>query len=95
MLGKSLGRSLKTAPVLLLLTLAAAAQTIPSGTKLTVRMGSGISSGRAQSGQSFDAALARDLVVNGKTLAKAKSNLCQIQRTVARSGPTHAAAYVR
>ena len=71
MLGKSLGRSLKTAPVLLLLTLAAAAQTIPSGTKLTVRMGSGISSGRTQSGQTFDAALARDLVVNGKTLAKA------------------------
>ena len=71
MLGKSLGRSLKTAPVLLLLAIAAAAQTIPSGTRLTVRMGSGISSGRTQSGQTFDAALARDLVVNGKTLAKA------------------------
>ncbi len=71
MLGKSLGRSLKTASVLLLLALAAAAQTIPSGTRLTVRMGSGISSGRTQSGQTFDAALARDLVVNGKTLAKA------------------------
>jgi hypothetical protein len=71
MLGKSLGRSLKTASVLLLLALAAAAQTIPSGTRLTVRMGSGISSGTAQGGQTFDAALARDLVVNGKTLARA------------------------
>lgn len=71
MLGKSLGRSLKTASVLLLLALAAAAQTIPSGTRLTVRLGSRISSGTAQSGQTFDAALARDLVVNGKTLAKA------------------------
>src|SRR3989442_4202991 len=71
MLGKSLGRSLKTASVLLLLALAAAAQTIPSSTRLTVHMGSGISSGTAQSGQTFDAALARDLVVNGKTLARA------------------------
>ena len=71
MLGKSLGRSLKTASVLLLLALAAAAQTIPSGTRLTVRLGSRISSGTAQSGQTFDAALARDLVVNGKTLARA------------------------
>ena len=71
MLGKSLGRSLKTASVLLLLALAAAAQTIPSGTRLTVRLGSRISSGTAQSGQTFDAALARDLVVNGKNLAKA------------------------
>jgi hypothetical protein len=71
MLGKSLGRLLKTTPVLLLLAIAAAGQTIPSGTRLTVHMGSGISSGTAQSGQTFDAALARDLVVNGKTLARA------------------------
>jgi hypothetical protein len=65
------GKSLKITSVLLLLTIAAAAQTVPSGTRLTVRMGSGISSGTAQSGQTFDAALARDLIVNGKTLAKA------------------------
>ena len=71
MLGKSLGKPLKIAPVLLLLALAAAAQTIPSGAKLTVRMGSEISSGTAQAGQTFDATLARDLVVNGKILAKA------------------------
>src|SRR5205807_3068927 len=49
----------------------AAAQTIPAGTRVTVRMGSGINSGTARSGQMFDATLARDLVVNGKTLAKA------------------------
>src|SRR5438552_18772727 len=49
----------------------AAAQSIPPGTKVTVRMGSGINSGTARSGQMFDATLARDLVVNGKTLAKA------------------------
>jgi hypothetical protein len=68
--GFMLGRSLKIAS-LLLLALAAAAQTIPSGTKLTVRTGSEMSSGTAKVGDRFDASLARDLVVNGKTIAKA------------------------
>jgi hypothetical protein len=71
MLGKSLGKPSKIASILLLLAIAAAAETIPAGTRLTVRMGSQISSGSARSGQTFDATLARDLVVNGKTLAKA------------------------
>jgi hypothetical protein len=65
-----LGRLLKFAPVLLLAAMAAA-QTIPSGTRLTVRMGQGLSSGSAAAGHKFDATLARDLVVNGKTIAKA------------------------
>lgn len=64
-------RTLAALPALLVLTLFAAAQTIPAGTRLTIRMASGISSASAHSGQSFDASLARDLVVNGKTLAKA------------------------
>src|SRR6201981_1394168 len=66
-----LGKSLKIASVLLLMAAVAAAQSIPAGTKVTVRMGSGINSGTARSGRMFDASLARDLVVNGKTLAKA------------------------
>src|SRR2546426_12791657 len=68
-----LGKSLKIASVLLLMAAVAAAQSIPAGTKVTVRMGSGINSGTARSGQMFDATLARDLVVNGKTLAKASA----------------------
>jgi hypothetical protein len=64
------GRLLKIAPVLLLLTMAAA-QTIPSGTRVTVRMGQEISSGSATAGEKFDATLTRDLVVNGKTIARA------------------------
>lgn len=71
MLGKLLGQPLRSVPVLLLLAIPAAAQTIPSGTRLTVRTGSEISSGTAQTGQTFDATLARDLVVNGRSLAKA------------------------
>jgi len=66
-----LGKSLKIASVLLLMAAVAVAQTIPAGTRVTVRMGSGINSSTARSGQMFDATLARDLVVNGKTLAKA------------------------
>ena len=39
-----LGKSLKIAALLMLMALAAAAQTIPAGTRLTVRVGSEISS---------------------------------------------------
>ena len=66
MLGKILG----TASFALLLAALAAAQTIPSGTRLTVRMGSTVSSGRAAAGQRFDATLASNLVVDGKTIAR-------------------------
>jgi len=66
-----LGKSLRIASVLLLMAAVAVAQTIPAGTKVTVRMGSGINSGTARSGERFDATLARDLVVNGKTIASA------------------------
>jgi hypothetical protein len=57
--------------VLLLATLAAAEVTIPAGTRVTVRLESAISSGSAHSGQNFNANLTRDLVVKGKTIAKA------------------------
>lgn len=49
----------------------AAAATIPAGTHITIRTTSAISSGTAHSGDSFDATLAKDLVVNGQTVAKA------------------------
>jgi hypothetical protein len=71
MLGKSLGKSLKIVSVLVLLTLAATAQTIPAGTPITVRVGSEISSGTAKAGDRFEATLSHNLVVNGRTLAKA------------------------
>ena len=57
--------------LLLLATLAAAEVTIPAGTRVTVRLESAISSGSAHSGQNFNANLTRDLVVKGKTIAKA------------------------
>jgi hypothetical protein len=65
MLGK------KIASVLLLLVTAAAADTIPSGAKLTVRLDSAINSRTAKTGQTFHGTLARSLVVNGKSIADA------------------------
>ncbi len=65
-----LSKALRIASILSLLVIAAVAETIPSGTRLTVRMGSQISSGTATAGQRFEATLARNLVVNGKTLAR-------------------------
>jgi hypothetical protein len=68
-----LGRILKTIATALVLALACFAQTIPAGTHISIRMGQEISSGTAKAGDRFDATLARDLVVGGKTLAKAGS----------------------
>ena len=56
---------------LLTLGMFAWAQAVPAGTHITVRTDSQISSGSAQVGQKFRANLARDLVVDGKTIAKA------------------------
>jgi hypothetical protein len=49
----------------------ASAQSVPAGTRITVRTGSQITSFNAHVGQSFNANLAKDLVVGGKTIAKA------------------------
>jgi len=75
----------RAAAILLPLALAvtAAAGTIPAQTPITVRLVSQISSETATSGQSFEATLANDLVVNGKTIAKA-GTAAQGKVTVAR-----------
>ena len=85
-----LGRALKLASIFLLLAVAAAAATIPSGTKLTVRIGSQINSGTATAGQAFDANLTNDLVVDGKTLAKAGAPVRGKVTYVKPSGRLHA-----
>ncbi|HVO82340.1 MAG TPA: hypothetical protein VMT28_16540 [Terriglobales bacterium] len=84
-----LGKLLKFAPVMLLLSMAAA-QTIPSGTKLTVRMGQGLSSGSATAGQKFEATLSHALVVDGKTIAKAGAPVRGKVTYVKPSGRLHA-----
>src|SRR5215469_6232806 len=57
--------------LLLTLGMLASAQTVPAGTRITVRTDSQINSATAHTGQSFHANLVRDLVLEGKTIAKA------------------------
>lgn len=64
-----LGKVLRTISLLLLAGLAAA-ETIPAGAHITVRIDSAISSGTARTGQAFHGNLTRNLVVNGKTIAR-------------------------
>ena len=64
-------RVLANMAALLIFTSVVSAATIPSGTRVTVRMGQSLSSESARAGQSFDATLAKDLVVDGNTIAKA------------------------
>jgi len=55
--------------ILMFVVAANAADDLPKGTKITVRIKSTINSETAATGDSFEATLDRDLVVNGKTIA--------------------------
>lgn len=46
------------------------AATVPAGTKVTVRMGSELSSATAKTGETWKGTVAKDVVVNGNTVAK-------------------------
>ncbi len=76
--------------VVLMLAAIASADSIPAGTKLTVRVGSELNSGKATVGQHFDGTLTNDVVVNGKTVAKAGSSVQGKVTSVKSSGRLHA-----
>lgn len=57
--------------LVLALTMMAAAQTIPAGTHIPVRVGTELSSGTATVGQTWEGTVARNVVANGKTVANA------------------------
>src|ERR1700742_1998984 len=75
--------------IVMLLSAAVAAATIPSGNHITVRVGSELSSGKASAGQGFEGTLAHDLVVNGKTVARAGSTVHGKVTYVKPSGRLH------
>ena len=83
-------RILKTLLSVLAFSLIAATQTIPTGTKLTVRIGSEISSGSAKVGDRFEGSLTHNLVVNGKTIAKSGSTVHGKVTSAKSSGRLHA-----
>ncbi len=87
-------RSVVLLACMLLLALPLIAQTIPNGTRLTVRLGSTISSGAAHSGDRFEGVLARDAVANGKTVAKAGTPVHGKVTYVKPSGRLHAPGVV-
>lgn len=66
-----LSRLGRTVVSLVGLGMLASAQTVPAGTHITVRTDSQITSANAHIGQSFHANLVRNLVVDGKIIAKA------------------------
>jgi hypothetical protein len=66
------------------------AQTIPAGTRVEVRVGSTISSGSARSGQAFDGTVARDVVVDGRTVAKTGDPVRGTVTSAKSSGRLHA-----
>src|SRR5215831_5038361 len=66
-----LSRFEKTIVFIFAFGISALAQTVPAGTRITVRTDSQINSASAHVGQSFHANLVSDLVVEGKTIAKA------------------------
>jgi hypothetical protein len=75
---------------MLLVTVFASAQDIPAGTRITVRVGSELNSGKATVGQGFDATLTNDIVVNGKVIAKSGSPVRGKVTGVKSSGRIHA-----
>ena len=85
-----LNRALKTVAAVLALAVLAAAGTIPVGTRVTVRIDSQINSKTARTGQKFHANLARDLVVNGKTVARSGAPAMGTVSHVKSSGRLHA-----
>jgi hypothetical protein len=66
------------------------AATVPAGTRVTVRSGSTLSSGTAQSGQTWEGSLAKDVVVNGQTVAHAGDKVTGKVTNAKSSGRLHA-----
>ena len=73
-----------------LLAIAAFAQEIPAGTKISVRTGSELNSGKATVGQVWEGSLSHDLVVNGKTIAKSGATVHGKVTLAKSSGSLHA-----
>jgi hypothetical protein len=85
-----LSRFSKCIVFLLTLGMLAWGQTVPAGTHITVRTDSQINSKSAHVGQSFNANLVRDVVVNGKTIAKSGAPAKGKVTFVKQSGRLHA-----
>jgi len=79
-------------PVILtaLLALSATAQVIPQGTRISVRTGSELNSGKATVGHSWQDSLTKPLIVDGKTIANTGSTVPGKVTVANSSGRLHA-----
>jgi len=75
---------------LMLSTSWGAASSIPAGTHVTVRLGSTLSSGTAHAGETWRGTLARDLVSEGKTIARSGDEVTGRVTNAKSSGRLHA-----
>ena len=83
-------RSLLPLILIAVLTAVTVAQEIPAGTAITVRTGNELNSGKATIGQAWQGSLVKDLVVNGKTIAKSGSTVHGKVTAAKSSGRLHA-----
>lgn len=84
-------RKLSVTALLFIFSVAlASAEKFPNGTHVTVRVGSTLSSGTAHKGQGWDGVLTKDIVVNGKTVARAGDPVKGKVSYVKPSGRLHA-----
>lgn len=70
--------------------LLASAEKFPNGTHVTVRVGQTLSSGTAHKGESWDGVLTQNVIVNGKTVAKAGDRVKGTVTYAKSSGRLHA-----
>src|SRR5512140_3399148 len=82
-------RFLVVALVVLFLGTLAFATDFPAGTKFTVRTSSELNSGSAKAGQGWDGVLAKDVIVNGKVLAKSGATVHGKVTSAKSSGRLH------
>lgn len=84
------GKPIQFTALLVLLGAFAAAQSIPAGTRITVRCSSELSSATAKAGEKWDGVLAQDLRVGGRTLAKSGDRVRGTVTSAKTSGRLHA-----
>ena len=85
-----LAKTIQFTGLLVLLGAFAAAQSIPSGTRITVRCSSELSSATAKAGEKWDGVLAQDLKVGGRTIAKSGDPVRGSVTSAKSSGRLHA-----
>src|SRR5690242_1552568 len=76
--------------LLILSAVLASAEKFPNGTRVTVRVNQTLSSGKSHKGEAWDGVVTRDVVVNGKTVARAGDPVRGTVSYVKPSGRLHA-----